>query len=126
MAITLETTLVTAEQILAYQSKGMEAITNAAGVVKYSELELQEIMNTVIQFIVGNAPSTADEDIQKFAIKTLCKEELNNRMYEDGILLDWEPVDVFDKDYVVEMLTKIEAGEDPTSHMFIFNNTTEN
>jgi len=124
MAITLESDLVTPVQILAYQAKGMELMKNAAGALLYPELTLQEIMNTVIQFILGNAPSTADEDILKSTIKILCKDDLNNRLIEDEVI-SGDYINVWDKDALIDMLSKIEQGVNPTKQMYIFNNTTE-
>jgi len=125
MTITLESDLVTSIQIISYHAKKIDELESIAGIRAYSDLVLQEIMNTVIQFILGNAPSTASENILKYAIKYLCKIELNNTMHNKHQLPDWENVDTFNKEFLIEMLTGITEGEDPSSHLFIFNNTTE-
>ena len=125
MVIVLETTLVTSAQILLYQAKKMDTLVSIAGVRAYSDDTLQEIMNTVIQFIHGNSPASTDEDILKFAIKDLCKIELNNRLHEDKKLPEWVSQDAFDKEYLTEMLSGIIEGEDPTARLWVYNNTTE-
>jgi len=125
MAIALESDLVTSAQIIANHAKKIDELTTADGTREYTDLVLQEIMNTVIQFILGNAPDNTDQNILKYAIKDLCSIQLSNTLWNDQKLPDWVFIDVFDKEILLEMLTKKIEGEDPSAHIFIYNNTTE-
>jgi len=125
MTITLITDLVTSAEVLLYHGKKMGALADKAGTRIYADDMLEEVMNTIIEFILANAPSTVSENLLKSTIKRLCRDELNNRLHEDGRLKNWTQLDVMDKEYLFKLLeTKVE-GEEPTKSLIIINNTKE-
>lgn len=115
----------TATEILNYHGKGLATLADASANRVYSDDVLSQILQTVVQFVEGNAPSGVNLNLARMAIKDLCKVELNNRMYEDGLLPRWKPLDTYDREYLSKALETKSEGDDPGLQLYVHDNVTE-
>lgn len=121
--ITLITDIVLPSEIVKYHGKKIEQLEDKTGNRVYDDDMLEGVMNTIIEFVIANSPIAADQNLRRSAIKRLCRDELNNRMHEDGRLKNWTQIDTFDKAYLLKLLEKRIEGEEPISGLHINNNT---
>ena len=112
MAVVITDSLVTLEEVMLYQGKSMNTISDSTGSTRlYSDDLLSTIINNVIRFVLGNAPSDVNTNIKLFAIIELSAKELDNRLITDGYIPNrysgkntYDLYDTFNKENLLKMI----------------------
>lgn len=129
MVITIDTRLTAlsldADDFIDYNDEDIDEMINANGARLFSDATLETIINTIAAFVFANAPSNAKDDLVKAALIQLVSDEFNNRLFKRGLLKEWTPIVVMDKNYLMELLPTSDEESDPGPNLFFNSNTTE-